>query len=171
MSRRVAVVLFALLLPVEAHTSGSSTVRATGPHLSVSLTSVRKIFYRGEGEAEWHAEWRAEHQAQVDAALVRLEPVLTRFAEAEGLALTDWAEALPIARGLAPPDDPYSPTRVCATQPCRVQLEPWSAQIDPALGRVPPFDIEVALAAPPAEGLLTRLNEAFALAVTTPDSE
>jgi hypothetical protein len=166
--RRLAVVFVALLLPLEAHTSGSSTVRATGPHLAVSLTSVRKIFHRGEGEYQWHAKWRAEHQPQVDAALVRLEPVLVQFAEAEALVLAEWSEALPLARASAPPDDELSPAQVCATSSCRAQLELWRAAIDPALGRVPPFEVEIALAAAPPEGVLTRLNEALARAAVGP---
>ncbi|MBW1880786.1 MAG: hypothetical protein JRJ84_20720 [Deltaproteobacteria bacterium] len=168
MFRRIALVAVVLLLPLEAQTSGSSTVRASSAHLAVSLTSVRKIFHRGQGEAQWHAEWRAEHQPEVDAALVRLQPVLLEFTEVEGLSLAEWSEELPHAWGWVPPEDPHSPTQVCASGPCRAQLQLWTATLDPALGRAPALEVEVALAAPPPEGALTRLNEAFARAAMTP---
>lgn len=154
--KRIALVLLAMLLPSEGNTSGSSTVRAVGAHLAVSEESARKIFDRGEGEAEWHAEWRREHQKDVDAALAKLEPLLAEAAEKQGLALAPFGDDLPEARADVSAEDERSPESVC-TVACRVRLDlttedaPW-----------PRFEVEVAVAPGPKREALAAVAKALA---------
>ncbi len=167
MRTRILVAALALIAPWEAHTSGSSTVRALGAHLEVSETSVRKIFAGGQGESAWHADWQATHQAGVDTALVVLAPVLDAVARDTGLTLAPYAEDGPVAWSWAEASSERSPAVVCVSG-CRVLLRPWEAATGAA---VPMFEVHVALAAPPPEGALQRLNEALAQALAQPEPD
>ena len=157
MLRRIAPLVL-VLLPLEAHTSGSSTVRAEGAHLAVSFESPRKSFEESSDEAEWHAGWVRQHQPDVDAALVKLEPAL--LAAADKTALAPYAEALPEAWGWAPPDHERSPQSVC-TSACRVRLQLWGA----GDSGVPSMEVSVAFASAPAPGALKAIHKALARSV------
>lgn len=158
---RGSLVLLALAIPLEGHTSGSSTVIATGAHLAVSLESPRKIFDMGQGEQEWHAEWVAAHQPEVDAALAKVEPVLSARAAAEGLTLAPWSDTLPEAWPGVPAEHPYAMATVCAAGPCAARLQLWDCGVTGAPWLV------VAVAVPPgaSEEALKRIGEAMARAL------